>query len=176
MSAQAPPPEATGYARDEHAKVLAALRGLWIVLPSVEARVSKMSKGNSLAPVSSGVSQSLSDLDVRALKSLYDPKAGFTSPTVTGEFSVEDFITRVQALIADDRALVERLIRFAQSHDLLRNNAERAQKLVQDSNKGLEMYQMQVKALEERNGALSNKELSLCVFIRHTGLLPLTFT
>ncbi|KAH8988708.1 hypothetical protein EDB86DRAFT_2945634 [Lactarius hatsudake] len=54
------------------------------------------------------------------------------------------------ALIADDRALMERLIRFAQAHDLLKKNAERAQKLAQDSNAALETYQRQVRALEEQ--------------------------
>jgi hypothetical protein len=59
----------------------------------------------------------------------------------TATFSVEAFALRVQALIADDRALMERLIRFAQAHDLLKKNAERAQKLAQDSNAALETYQ-----------------------------------
>ena len=68
----------------------------------------------------------------------------------TAIFSVEAFALRVQALIADDRALMERLIRFAQAHDLLKKNAERAQKLAQDSNAALETYQRQVRTLEEQ--------------------------
>jgi len=104
---------------------------------------------------------SVAELDVRTLKSLYDPKQGFNSPTVTGEFNVDEFVARVQALVADDRALIERLIRFAQSHDLLRNNAERAQKLAQESNKGLELYQAQVKSLEDRNTANARKQLQM---------------
>ncbi|KAH9017477.1 hypothetical protein EDB83DRAFT_2437662 [Lactarius deliciosus] len=56
----------------------------------------------------------------------------------------------VRALIADDRVLMERLIRFAQAHDLLKKNAERAQKLAQDSNAALETCQRQVRTLEER--------------------------
>jgi hypothetical protein len=66
-----------------------------------------------------------------------------------GMFSVEAFAQRVQALISDDRALMERLIRFAQAHDLLKKNAERAQKLAQESNAALETYQKQVRTLEE---------------------------
>ena len=66
-----------------------------------------------------------------------------------GLFSVEAFAQRVQALISDDRALMERLIRFAQAHDLLKKNAERAQKLAQESNGALETYQKQVRTLEE---------------------------
>jgi hypothetical protein len=42
---------------------------------------------------------------------------------------------------------MERLIRFAQAHDLLEKNA---QKLVQESNAALETYQRQVSTLEER--------------------------
>ncbi|KAF8592660.1 hypothetical protein K439DRAFT_1650281 [Ramaria rubella] len=161
VRASAPLPVSESKASEEHLRIMAALRGLWAMLPSVEARVSKMGKNSSLATPTPLGSPSLADLDVRALKALYDPKVGFTSPTLSGDFTVEEFVQRVQALIADDRALVERLIRFAQSHDLLRNNAERAQKLAQDSSKGLEMYQTQVKALEDRNSALNRKQLSL---------------
>jgi hypothetical protein len=113
-------------------------------------------------------SVSISDMDVRALKSLYTPGGGHapsgasvnggrsgspSSPTRDsmgpGMFSVEAFAQRVQALISDDRALMERLIRFAQAHDLLKKNAERAQKLAQESNAALETYQKQVRTLEE---------------------------
>ena len=38
----------------------------------------------------------------------------------------------MQVFIADDRASIERLIRFAQAHDSLKKNAGRVQKLVQD--------------------------------------------
>ena len=104
-------------------------------------------------------------MDVRALKTLYTPggsgsSAGTGPPgsprspvdggaAALGTFSVEAFAMRVQALIADDRALMERLIRFAQAHDLLKKNAERAQKLAQESNTALETYQRQVRTLEE---------------------------
>jgi hypothetical protein len=101
-------------------------------------------------------------MDVRALKTLYNPSgsgssaagpADPASPTTMtdgmGIFSVEAFAQRVQALISDDRALMERLIRFAQAHDLLKKNAERAQKLAQESNAALETYQRQVRTLEE---------------------------
>ena len=87
-------------------------------------------------------------MDVRSLKTLYDPK-GFALSMNSAPFTVEAFVERVQALVADDRALVERLIRFAQAHDLLKKNAERAQKLAQDSNVALETYQKQVRTLEE---------------------------
>ena len=125
--------------------------------------------GNQGSPSPTVVS--ISDMDVRALKTLYTPggvnasgavaAAGAgagrpsspSSPTKDGigpgVFSVEAFAQRVQALISDDRALMERLIRFAQAHDLLKKNAERAQKLAQESSVALETYQRQVRTLEE---------------------------
>lgn len=100
-------------------------------------------------------------MDVRSLKALYDPKGYALNMNSGGTFSVESFLERVQALVADDRALIERLIRFAQAHDLLKKNAERAQKLAQDSNVALETYQKQVKTLEERNISLMTQQAEL---------------
>ncbi len=103
---------------------------------------------------------SISELDVRALRALYDPRNGL--PEVpSGEFSVEGFVKRVQSVIADDRAIIERLIRFAQSHELLKNNAERAQRLARESSQALETYQKQVKSLQERNDNLDILQESL---------------
>ncbi|GJJ07280.1 hypothetical protein Clacol_001480 [Clathrus columnatus] len=149
----------TGF--QEYQKIIRSLKPLWAMLPSVESRAANLPKGGLISPVSPVMASSLSDLDVRTLKSLYDSKQGFVSPTIEGKFNVDEFVRRVHALINDDRALIERLLRFAQSHDLLRNNAERAQKLAQESNKGLEMYQAQVKTLEDRNVLLTRKQLTM---------------
>ena len=118
---------------------------------------------------------SLSEMDVRSLKTLYDPNGYPLSARPTGPevFTVEAFAARVQALIADDRALIERLIRFAQAHDLLKKNAERAQKLAQESNSALETYQKQVKMLEERNVALVAKQTTL--YVNMQSFLPLAY-
>ncbi|KAH8094933.1 Up-regulated during septation-domain-containing protein [Cristinia sonorae] len=159
------------------AAIVAILRPIWSTLPSPEARAGKMgSRFRTGSPTSSPVStkpgsSSLSEMDVRTLKTLYDPK-GFPSPSLSGStggpaFSVESFAERVQALIADDRALIERLIRFAQAHDLLKKNAERAQKLAQESNGALETYQKQVKMLEDRNRTLLAKQASLQDEVHH---------
>jgi hypothetical protein len=43
--------------------------------------------------------------------------------------------------VLDDRALMERLIRFTRAHGFLKKNTERAQKLVQESNVAPETYQ-----------------------------------
>lgn len=183
------------------ARIITALQPLWVILPSPEARAAKFGANTSRSfrtgsptPGSpsagssngSGVVSSLSDLDVRSLKTLYSNKDGAngtpgpisprTMASGTGNsvpFSVEAFAARVQALVADDRALIERLMRFAQAHDLLKKNAERAQKLAQDGTHALETYQKQVRVLEERNSGLASKHTAMSVFLGLYLLLPL---
>ncbi|KAH9009760.1 hypothetical protein EDB83DRAFT_2557374 [Lactarius deliciosus] len=81
----------------------------------------------------------------------------------SGTFSVEAFTLLVQALIANDRALMERFILFAQAHDLLKKNAERAQKLAQDSNAALETYQRAARELgrQEQVDQLAAEKLAV---------------
>lgn len=114
----------------------------------------------------------MSDLDVKSLKVLYADVPGngnnahsHKSSASLEAFKIETFVERVQALLADDRALVERLIRMASGHELLKSNAERAKKLALDSSQGLETYQKQVKTLEERNASLVLKNATLWGFL-----------
>lgn len=97
------------------------------------------------------------------MKSLYDNRVNYPPSPNTAPFTLDSFAARVQALIQDDRALIERLIRFAQSHDLLKKNADRAQKLAQESNSALETYQKQVRTLEERNMSMVTKQATMFV-------------
>lgn len=97
---------------------------------------------------------------MRSLKALYGTPPPEPSPE---EFTVDAFAARVRSLVVDDRALVERLVRFAQGHDLLKSNAERAQKLAQESTVGLDTYQKQVKTLVEQNTTLNTAHAALYV-------------
>ncbi|KAF7294326.1 hypothetical protein HMN09_01161700 [Mycena chlorophos] len=151
-------------------QVIAALQPLWAMLPSPEARAAKFGNqrfragsgsGSPTSPNPNGAPASLSELDVRSLKTLYDPRTPSTPSANTAAFSLDAFVQRVQALVNDDRALIERLVRFAQAHDLLKKNAERAQKLAADSSTALETYQKQVATLEERNMDLATRVSSL---------------
>ncbi|KZT24552.1 hypothetical protein NEOLEDRAFT_1134960 [Neolentinus lepideus HHB14362 ss-1] len=163
-------PSAVEYTGDA-AKVMAVLQPLWSILPSPEARASKLGprapfRTGLASPTSSPGSPkigatSLSDLDVRTLKTLYDNRVSNPASPNFGSFTVEALAARVQALVQDDRALIERLIRFAQAHDLLKKNAERAQKLAQESNQALETYQKQVKTLEERHTTMAARQTAL---------------
>ena len=136
------------------------------MLPSAETRAAKLGprfRAGAGSPTSPRIgsaakghpgSPSISDADVRALKGLYSPRPGATAADEAGpgNFSVEALASRVRALVTDDRALIERLLRFAQAHDMLRKNADRAQKLAQDSGSALGVYQQQVTVLEAREG------------------------
>lgn len=158
----------------ESAKIVDVLRPLWAMLPSPEARAAKFNgqkfrTGSSPTPPSPGGiggSRSLSDLDVRSLKTLYGPNGSSSVATTpvtpnSSAFTVEGFAARVKALVIDDRSIIERLIRFAQAHDTLRKTADRAQKLAQDGSTALETYQKQVRNLEERNMSLSQRYAAL---------------
>lgn len=159
--------------------MLSILTPLWSILPSAEARAARFSNSRNFrtgsptpgSPVG-GTVASLSDLDVRSLKTLYDPNTANPNtsrsaffPGGTSTFTIEAFAARVQSLVADDRALIERLLRFAQAHDLLKKNAERAQKLAQESNVALETYQKQVKMLEDRTILLSTQYAQMYVLL-----------
>lgn len=160
-----PTPLFNGEIPTDVKKFIQILQPLWNALPSPETRASKFGQ-RTKSPVTTPGSpnMSLSELDVRLLKTLYDGRPAYQTVNNSGAFTIEEFSTRVQALIADDRALIERLIRFAQAHDLLKKNAERAQKLAQDSSVALETYQKQVKILEERNMKLAFDIATLYVF------------
>jgi hypothetical protein len=151
------------------AKVTSILLPLWNILPSPEVRAAKFANsqrgfrtGSPIGNVSSGA-KSIADLDVRSLKTLYESARAGSSQAegAGGPFTFEAFAARVQALIADDRSLIERLIRFAQAHDMLRQNADRAQRLALDGTNSLETYQKQVKTLEERNAALMTRMMQM---------------
>ncbi|GLB34140.1 putative protein up-regulated during septation [Lyophyllum shimeji] len=155
---------------DSARRIIEVLMPIWNILPSPEARAAKFNRSRQFRTGSptqqNGASPkpvtSLSELDVRSLKALYDSTRQPMSPVVGGgDFTIEAFVARVQALIQDDRALIERLLRFAQAHDLLKKNAERAQKLAQEGNTALETYQKQVRTLEDRNMTMAAKQAAL---------------
>ncbi|KAJ6560401.1 Up-regulated during septation-domain-containing protein [Mycena capillaripes] len=164
-----PLPSPREFAGDSK-QLIALLQPIWAILPSPEARAAKFGQqrfragSGAVSPTQPSTPNptSLSDLDVRSLKALYDPRTPSSpTPGSNAAFSVEAFVARVQALITDDRALIERLVRFAQAHDLLKKNAERAQKLAQEGSVALETYQKQVRTLEERNMELAGKVSAL---------------
>lgn len=166
---QLPPvPEGPVEYVGEAAHFAEVLQPLWAIMPNPRARAARFASRNgsprhfrTASNVNGGASApvaSLSELDVRSLKTLYDPSPS-RSPNLNAndQFTVEAFAQRVQDIISDDRALIERLVRFAKAHELLKKNAERAQKLAQEGSTALETYQKQVQLLEERNRELNGR-------------------
>jgi hypothetical protein len=156
--------------------MVSILLPIWSVLPSPESRAAKFTARSNLrtnSPTTGAGSPkpvaSVAELDVRSLKQLYESnRLAYPASPNLAPFSIEAFAHRVQALIADDKALIERLIRFALAHDMLKQNADRAHKLAQESGGALETYQKQVQTLQERNATLSSEQIALCV-------IPLAF-
>ncbi|KZP00094.1 hypothetical protein CALVIDRAFT_533749 [Calocera viscosa TUFC12733] len=183
VQAQSRPSSPAKRVSQPDARLLPALAELWHLLPSAEARAGQLGRSRSRTPTSAasptsaragGVSptgtgtgaNSLSDMDVRTLKQLYGDAAKGGAPhsptsAPVESFTVDAFVQRCKALIVDDKALMERLIRFAQAHDLLKANAERSQRLAQEGRVGMETYQKQVRALEERLQGIAQRETAL---------------
>ncbi|KAF7981709.1 hypothetical protein HWV62_32291 [Athelia sp. TMB] len=165
MSSHLLTPDGTKKEAPDASKMAMVLLPVWAQLPSPEARAAKLGGPRTHQARSGSVGMfsptgSLSDMDVRSLKTMYNPQTHPTTPN-SAVFSVEAFAARVQALIQDDRSLIERLLRFAQAHDLLKKNAERAQKLATESNNALETYQKQVRVLEERHMDMTERHASV---------------
>lgn len=150
------------------------LIALWAILPSAEGRAAKLSSTQANRDPSSphvlgsprtgrppNAPPLISDADVRSLRMLYDPNGPYLSPPPPGKFSIDAFGAKVRALVADDRAIVERLLKFASTHELLKTNAEKAQKLAQESTVSLKTYQDQVQTLEGRNNTLASRQAAL---------------
>ncbi|KAF8709381.1 2OG-Fe(II) oxygenase superfamily, partial [Rhizoctonia solani] len=155
-------------------QIMSVLIALWAILPSAEGRAAKLSNTQQnrdpLAPHVLGSPRTLrpanappliSDADIKSLRQLYDPNGPFLSPPPPGKFSIDAFNAKVRALVADDRAIIERLIKFATTHELLKTNAEKAQKLAQESTISLKTYQDQVQTLEERNNTMASRQTAL---------------
>ncbi|KAI7949316.1 hypothetical protein MJO28_008137 [Puccinia striiformis f. sp. tritici] len=72
------------------------------------------------------------------------------NPTDEQEFSVEKSLSKIKILVDNDHKLVDRLIAIDTQKEYHKSNSLRAQKLVNESQDALRIYQAQVKELEER--------------------------
>ncbi|KAN0139102.1 hypothetical protein V8E53_003104 [Lactarius tabidus] len=125
---------------------------LWATLSSPEAHVTRPFRAGSRRTSPSELKRLCS---TNSNGTTYSPGPGtpgssLHSPLSDGRHVQGRGIHAARVLIADDCALVERLIWFAQARDLLKKNSERAPKPAQDSNAALETNQRQVQTLEEQ--------------------------
>jgi hypothetical protein len=82
-------------------------------------------------------------MDFEALRAVYSPRMDrHQSDRNRG---LEEVAQRVKLLIADGQLLAERVSRASKERELLKNNATRAQRLVEESSNSLQTYQKWVK-------------------------------
>ncbi|KAH8929554.1 hypothetical protein BT69DRAFT_1345735 [Atractiella rhizophila] len=106
--------------------------------------------------------------DLRTLKTAFDntgtgarPMGNFMQDLAANRFSTEAFIAKVKGLIAADKMLVDKLVKFEASQDTQKSNADRLQKMLLESKEGLVTYKQQVSELEERLDAAMEKEVNM---------------
>ncbi len=54
---------------------------------------------------------------------------------------IDEMLNRIRGMVDDGKVLVERVVRLGKERELLKNNAAKAKKLVEDSRHSLETYQ-----------------------------------
>lgn len=137
----------------EHEATIAQLETLWAILPARTATglspsISLASHRQNLSTSSSRTppTPSPSEVDFPNLVTAYATGNG----TATPYLGLQAFSDRVRGLVEDSCVLLDRAAKYARERDTHKKNSERAQRLVQESRAGLETYQRQVRALEER--------------------------
>ncbi|KAK8861587.1 hypothetical protein IAR55_002410 [Kwoniella newhampshirensis] len=125
---------------------------------------------NSIASQFSSIWSLLPHPSRRQQADLIDPRTGssnldFASPSRSVDFvalqelykpndeqvgAIDEMLKRIKGLIEDGKLMVERVVRMGKERELLKQNAAKAKKLVEDSRHSLETYQQQVAVLEDR--------------------------
>lgn len=72
--------------------------------------------------------------------------------------SIAEALERIKGLVQDGKLLVDRIVRMGKEREVLKTNAAKAKKLVEDSTRNLETYQHQVAILEDRLAKSSQSE------------------
>ncbi|KAK4687380.1 hypothetical protein P7C73_g2748, partial [Tremellales sp. Uapishka_1] len=124
---------------------------VWALLPHPDNRkmaglvdITTGSSNSSLASPSKAI-------NFAAMQQLYTPRGG--------QFEgIDEMLNRVRGMVDDGKVLVERVVRLGKERELLKSNAVRAQKLVEDSRHSLETYQQQVAVLEDRLATTGSSE------------------
>lgn len=72
------------------------------------------------------------------MQELYGPRQG--EPVG----SIAEALERIKGLVQDGKLLVDRIVRMGKEREILKTNAAKAKKLVEDSTRNLETYQQYV--------------------------------
>ena len=105
----------------------------WPILPSTDRRFAAGLVERSGSSDSAMMSPSKT-VDLAALQAMYTPSKD--------QFGgIPEFVKRVRGVVDDGKVLVERVVRLGQEREVLKSNAAKAKKLVEDSRSSLETYQ-----------------------------------
>lgn len=112
---------------------------IWALLPSPSARAAAELVDSRGTPNVAMTSPSR-PVDASALQRVFAPQT--QAPKGGNKFEgIAEMLNRVRGLLDDGKLLAERAGKMQQERELLKSNAAKAKKLVEDSTKGLETYQ-----------------------------------
>ncbi|WVO13271.1 hypothetical protein L204_100884 [Cryptococcus depauperatus] len=136
---------------EEMSKQLALV---WPLLPTRSLR----EKADLIDPRTGASNRALASpsntVNFEALQSLYSSHS-----SVDGKVgSVPEALERIKWMVEDGSLLIDRVVRMGKEREVLRANAAKAKKLVEDSTRNLETYQKQVTLLEDRLAKSSRSE------------------
>ncbi|ORY24377.1 Up-regulated during septation-domain-containing protein [Naematelia encephala] len=128
---------------------------VWRLLPSPARRIRAELIDARTGQPNSSVASPNHALDLAALQQLYSPASATGDEKFGG---IEEMIKRIRGMVDDGRLLVDRVVRLGQERDLHKGNALKAKRLAEESTRGLETYQQQVRVLEDRLATTGNSE------------------
>ncbi|WRT65708.1 uncharacterized protein IL334_002655 [Kwoniella shivajii] len=116
---------------------------IWSILPPP----SKRAQAELIDPRTGDSNLSLSSpsraMNFAALQDLYQPHSEKVG-------DINETLARIRGVVEDSKLLVERVVKMGKERELLKGNAFKAKKLVEESARSLETYQQQVAVLEDR--------------------------
>ncbi|WWC96952.1 hypothetical protein V866_003828 [Kwoniella sp. B9012] len=123
--------------------IASQFNSIWSILPPP----TKRAQADLIDPRTGNSNSSLASpskaLNFAALQDLYQPHNEQVG-------DINETLSRIRGVIEDGKVLVERVVRMGQERELLKGNAAKAKKLVEESTKSLETYQQQVAVLEDQ--------------------------
>jgi hypothetical protein len=116
----------------------AVLQSLWAILPRAHARMETGLVDRSTDKLKAQIASPSVDIDFEALRMIYQSPSSSDGGQYTHP---QEIVQRIKLMIEDGQVLVERVIRAGKERELLKSNAARAQRLVEEGQINLKTYQ-----------------------------------
>lgn len=111
---------------------------IWSLLPSASARLASGLVEKDTEKLKASVASPSTEIDYEALRVLCKSPAPGSVDRFTGP---KEMARRTRNILEDGQVLVERVTRAGKERELLKSNAARAQRLVEESQANLRTYQ-----------------------------------